>query len=147
MKVIVHYGDEPQMRDLAVEQGLEIEGPAADEFAMDPGTILVVVGLLALGKFVLTAIERFKGGVRIDLGTRPPTIDRRKELPYGMVVVFTADDDVRIQMFDEAKDAVERLISDLFRISGEVTAAAVSEVVGRYPAAAKVVAPADEGEV
>ena len=111
-----------------------LKGRETEEFAdlgLDPATALIVVGgALGLARFVVSIFERHRGGIRIDLGTIPPTVDRTKDIPFGTIIIFTTDDDVRIETVDEPKDAVERMVSDLLKLSMPADAAAVKAALG-----------------
>jgi hypothetical protein len=95
---------------------------------LDPLTTALLIGAGVLAaRFVVTVWDKYKGGVRIDLGTEPPVVERVKEVPYGMVVVFTKDDEVRIETHDEPKEVVERILTAIFSLPKEATPADVNE--------------------
>jgi hypothetical protein len=116
---------------LAQESGLvKREQAAGDDLGLDPITAAIVVGgVLTIGKFVLSVVERWRGGVRIDLTSHPATVERLGSVPYGLIVVLTASGDVRIDTADEPKDAAERIVTTLFRLPIDATIGAVTKAV------------------
>jgi hypothetical protein len=106
------------------------------ELSLEPITaVLVGAGVLAAGKFITDLIDRLRGGVVID--RRSDSIDtlyRDRSLPYGWVVIIPPDGGrVEIDVKDAAKDAQERLLSEV--ISGvlnttPMVAAAAQDALG-----------------
>src|SRR5271156_6730497 len=100
--VLISDDNERELLTLAEDSGLRpIEDAASTDFELDPLTMtLLIGGALMVGRFLISVMERSKGGVRIDLATRPPTVERLRDVPYGVILVFTADDEVRIETVD-----------------------------------------------
>jgi hypothetical protein len=91
----------------------ESEGPAEQ---IEPVTaILIGAAVLAAAKFIQNWWERARGGLVIDLrATATEQIYRTKKVPYGYVVTLpAAGGTVTIDVKDEPKDSIERLISAL----------------------------------
>lgn len=116
------------------------QGGAEAEVAIAPViAVLVGVGILGAGKFILDLIDRMRGGVVID--QRPDAVDdiyRDKALPFGWVVVRPSDGGkVEIEVKDAPKDMVERLLADL--VGGVLkTASSVADAAKAVVGAAKV---------
>lgn len=120
-----------------VPAGLSKSPTPPPDLALDPGTAIILTGAVILAaRFVVSLWERWRGGVRIDLGTEPPTIERLREVPYGVVVVLTVDDDVRIETVDEPEEVVERILSKIFSLGSAPAPADVTAAVAQGRAAA-----------
>jgi hypothetical protein len=118
------------LKDMATEAGLS--APASQKgggLELDPLTATVLVGgALLTGRFLLSVVDRFRGGLRVDLRTVPPTVERLKDLPYGLVVVLTADFDVRIKTVEESRDSVARMLTEVLKLPATATAEVVAGV-------------------
>jgi hypothetical protein len=139
MDVAVLSDREADLVAAGVASGLQ-EKPSdggADELGLDPFSAAVLVGsALAIGKFVLTVIERWKGGIRIDLATKPATVERLRDVPYGVIVILTRDGEVRIETVEEPKDAVERMIVSVIKLPVDAAASLVSQTLATAKGAA-----------
>jgi hypothetical protein len=124
--------------------------------AVEPvSAILIAGGVIAATKFVLDWWERRKGGLVIDL--RPDVterISRDGDLPYGYVVVFTADSAgrpaVTVEVKDAPKDVWERLLTALVEgvfSSAEDVVAEVSKIVGADRVSTEAGTPPRRGSV
>lgn len=106
------------------------EDEEAEDLGLDPLTMVVLVGAaLAFGKFIVSVLDRRRGGMRIDLGTVPPSVERSKGVPFGVIVILTVDGNVEIKAVDEPKDALERMITETIRLPVTITAAAVKSAL------------------
>ncbi|RZT17478.1 hypothetical protein EV649_5024 [Kribbella sp. VKM Ac-2569] len=138
LRVVVMGGDEPtELLEDAAESGLRrVTSTGGGELALDPATAIILTGAAVFGaRFVISVLERRKGGMRIDLGTQPHTVERIRDIPYGTVVILTADDDVRIQTIDEPKEVVERILTSILTLPRDVGSQEVGQVVGGMGAA------------
>jgi hypothetical protein len=107
-----------------------VEDEEAEDLGLDPVSMALLVGAaLAFGKFIVSVLDRRRGGMRIDLGTVPPSVERSKGVPFGFIVIFTADGKVEIKAADEPKDALERMITEAIKLPATVTAATVKGVL------------------
>jgi hypothetical protein len=138
IKVVVMAGDESaELLELAGKSDLrQVTGGSDGELALDPLTVLALTGAAVfVGRFVISVIERRKGGIRIDLGTQPRSVERVKDLPYGVVVIMTADADVRIQTVDEPREVVERILASILTMPRDAGAQEVEAVASQIVAA------------
>lgn len=115
IKVLVDSSELVHVKDAADQAGdvdLQIQ-PRTQ--ALDPITAVLIGGaVLAVAKFVVDAIDRFKGGVTIDLSAGgAPVVRRDPNVPYGWAVVIAKDGAVQIEVRDAPKDAAERLLSQI----------------------------------
>jgi hypothetical protein len=131
VQVLVISDEEVDLAEHVEQSGLRrLSSDHAAALGLDPVSATIVVGAaLAAARFVLSLIDRVRGGLRIDLGTRPPTLERDGAIPFRTIIVFTADDNVEIRTDDEPKDAIERIVTALFSIPAAASAAAVRSTV------------------
>jgi hypothetical protein len=103
----------------------------APPLGLDPVTVVVVTGsVVFVARFILSVWERFRGGVRIDLATHPPTVERLRAIPYGVLVILTEEKEVRIETHDEPEEAVERILTSILSLPADATAELVATAVG-----------------
>jgi hypothetical protein len=132
LRVIVRSDDaEDELLTVVSEFQLhEAEDEEAGELGLDPITMVVLVGAgLSFGKFIISVLDKRKGGMYIDLGTAPPTVERSKEVPFGVIVILTVDGNVEIRTLDEPKDALERMITEAINLPATVTRSVVKETL------------------
>jgi hypothetical protein len=133
VSIVVMGGDEraellEQAADLELRQ---VNRTSGGDLALDPATAIVLAGAAVfVARFVISVLERRRGGIRIDLGTQPHTVERIRDIPYGTVVILTADDDVRIQTIDEPKEVVERILTSILTLPRDVGSREVGQVAG-----------------
>jgi hypothetical protein len=93
--------------------GRDIGGPRKEFDTVR--AILIGGGALAIAKFITEGWDRRKGGVVVDL--RPGAeaeIRRSKDVPFGWILIFPRNDGaVRIEVKDEPKDWVERILEKI----------------------------------
>jgi hypothetical protein len=90
---------------------------------------LVVVGVIAGGKFVMRVIREARGGTVIDMTKTPVEISRNKNLDYGYFVIIAKDGSVTVEAKDEPKDALERMITEALKLGGEVPLETLKEAI------------------
>lgn len=109
--------DVAKRTDATIEVVTESGGGVEPELA-PVVAVLIGLGALAAGQFVVDLIDQWRGGVVID--QRPDAKDdiyRDRALPRGFVLVKPKDGgDVKIEVKDAPKAMVERLLTEL--ISG-----------------------------
>ena len=129
--VVVVSDEEADLAALGEDEGLRrAEDGEVEELALDPITAAVLVGVgLAVGKFVLRVINEYRGGVRLDLTTKPAVIKRDRDVPYGWIVTLAADGKVEIDTKDEPKDAIERMVESVLKLPIDATVEKVKAAI------------------
>ena len=122
--VEIDAAEEPILRDIAQSLGLSIE-PIGSR-TLDPTLLLFLVGAPAM---IALALERFRdrrrGGQVIDLRPGAPSVVYRdRGVVFGLVVVFTADGEVRV----EVKETADHLAEITQQVVKVVTTAAAKEL-------------------
>lgn len=131
VRFIVIDDEKDQLLQDAEEVGLrEGDARALDPLGLDPlTTALLIGGGLAAARFIVGVWDKYRGGVRIDLGTRPPTVERVRGVPYGAFIIFAADDEVRVETRDEPEEVIERIVKRIFSLGHDAKAADVTKVI------------------
>ncbi len=129
--VVVVSDEEADLAALGELEGLTRgDEHEVEELALDPLTAAVLVGVgLAVGKFVLRVINEYRGGVRLDLTSKPAVIKRDREVPYGWIVTLAADGKVEIETKDEPKDSIERMVEAVLKLPVDATVAKVKAAI------------------
>jgi hypothetical protein len=126
-RVTVTRDEASDVRSIAGAEGIEIQETQTE--GLDPVTIVLLIGAAsAIVKVVTDVIDRWRGGLVIDL--RPDAdkgISRDREVPYGYVVVRAEDGTATVDVKDAPKDALERWVSLIIeKAMGSVEAVADS---------------------
>lgn len=82
---------------------------------IEPITALILIGAAgAVAKVVMDFFEKRRGGTVIDLRAEAAKqIYRTSDLPWGFVLVMTADGKVTVDVKDAPKEALERWITTI----------------------------------
>ena len=101
-------------QELARAAKLNLQVQPKSQFIDPLSIILIAGGAVAVVKFTADLIDRFHGGIIVDV--RPSAkelIKRDKSVPYGWALVIAADGKVEINVHDAPKDAMERWVSEI----------------------------------
>jgi len=103
-------------QDLARAAKVDMEVQPKSQFLDPLSIILISGGVAAIAKFTADLIDRFHGGIVVDLRPSAKQLVRRdKSVPYGWALVIAADGKVEINVHDAPKDALERWVSDIIQ--------------------------------
>lgn len=135
--VVVGPDDLDYVRALAGEQGLDVEVVEQEGFLPGVELLVVLAGAAGAVAFVLSALDRRKGGQVFDLRPGATRLAyRTPDVVYGLVVVIGVDGTVKVEvhqpkdMFASVIEAVQKVIADIASPVAEALAEAVRNVVG-----------------
>lgn len=112
ISILLNDEDLGAAQELARTAGVDLQILPKPQVVEPVTAILVGGGIVLTVKFVADLIDRFRGGVVVDL--RPDAqyfVRRDRSVPYGWAVIVAADGkSVRIETRDAPVDAGERLL-------------------------------------
>jgi len=120
LRIVVVRDDEANLEKLAEEQGLSLAEDEDIQQKFEPGTVIILTGQTELvGRFIMSLVEKFHGGVRMDMTAQPPLIKRSSEIPYGFIYLFFVDGEVEV---DAKADALGSVVEAVFSLPFEASA-------------------------
>jgi hypothetical protein len=138
---IVDRTDLTYVRKLAAHYDVAVEEVPARGIEPISTVTLILIGTVSVVAVVARLIEQHKGGQVIDLRPQAPrVIYRTKDLIYGMVVIFTSDGKVSVdvkepkEMFGQVLDVLKSVVVELANPQAREVASAVKDKVGELAA-------------
>lgn len=140
--VVIEPADHPHVQELAMAHGVSVE--TLDEHGFEPVatiTLLLFGSVVAIGA-VQQAIDEHNGGHIIDLRPGAPRREYRdRNVKYGLILVYTADGDVRVEI-KEPKGAFGQVVDAVRTATVELGSAGLETVAKAVTAAASIRATA-----
>jgi hypothetical protein len=103
-------------QEFAIEAGAELQLDTKLQFGDPVSIVLIAGGIMAVTKVTFDLIDKYRGGMIVDLRPSAEQLVRRdKSVTAGVALVITDDRKVRIEVKDAPKDALERWVSEIIR--------------------------------
>ena len=126
LTVSVDEEDVTFLRELAAEQGAEIDVATTEGFEPVTTVTVIVIGTAFAVATIGDLLERHRGGQVIDLRENAPRIAYRdKGLMYGLVVVRRADGEVVVDV-KEPKGMFGQVVEDVTKMAGGLAGASLA---------------------
>jgi len=112
IRILLNDEDLGAAQEVARTTGIDLQILPKPQVVEPFTAILVAGGVVLTVKFVADLIDRFRGGVVVDMRPDAEYFARRdRSLPYGWAVIIAADGKtVKIETRDAPVDAAERLL-------------------------------------
>ncbi|PKO16285.1 MAG: hypothetical protein CVU39_07940 [Chloroflexi bacterium HGW-Chloroflexi-10] len=132
--ILVHYDDEITRDYVSTEiskYGLVQAVPDKNlRVLVDPVLIAVIVGsVFAAAHFVMSIIERIRGGMVLDLTGDKPEIRSDRDIPLGWLIIIAKDGKVELKKEELPAGGLQQVIEKLFAMGTDITKAAIEAAV------------------
>jgi hypothetical protein len=116
IQIAIDQGDLEAFQTLARHHKVDLEVEPKPQILDPISIILIGGGVIAVTKFTVDLIDKYRGGIIVDL--RPSAkrlVSRDKSVPAGWALVVAADGKINIDVKDAPKDALERWVSEIIQ--------------------------------